>query len=175
MAQQQTVDAKLAEIRQLISSKAVAFNKDHMMDLLLGLKLVARETKHSKASYYATVLEAMREKLSSPDDQIKKYVSLLLGDKDYERVMEAMAKVDKATKASAAVALQAQLAGAVEVVALGMSNVFNARRMGITRVIVRSGHQDVSPRLREEGGHVIPLADLLVLGLFNYKCVVFMD
>lgn len=99
-AQKQTVEAKLLEIRQLISSKAVAFNKDHLMDLLLSLKLVARETKHSKASYYSTVLEAMREKLSSPDDQLKKYTSLLLGDKDYERVMEAMAKVDKASRSS---------------------------------------------------------------------------
>lgn len=44
-AQQQTVNSKLAEIRQLVSSKAVAFNRDHMMDLLLGLKLVARERR----------------------------------------------------------------------------------------------------------------------------------
>ena len=163
-AQQQTVDAKLAEIRQLISSKAVAFNKDHMMDLLLGLKLVARETKHSKASYYATVLEAMREKLSSPDDQIKKYVSLLLGDKDYERVMEAMAKVDKATKASAARSSTSTVGRSGRGGRFGNVQCFQCQAYGHYK-----SHCPQRPSGRQ------PQADLLVLGLFNYKCVVFMD
>jgi hypothetical protein len=100
-AQRATVDSTLTEIKRVVSSKALAFNKDHLMDLLLGLKMVACETKHPKAGYFATVLEAMRDKLSNPYEQFKRYILVLLGDKDHERVLEAMAKVDKAMRTTA--------------------------------------------------------------------------
>ena len=99
-AQKASVDSSLADIRQMASSKASTFNKDHLMDLLLGLKLVARETRHPKAGYYSAVLEAMRERFQSPPDQFKKYILVLLGDKDHEKVLDSLAKVDKAYQVS---------------------------------------------------------------------------
>jgi len=74
-AQKATVDTTLTEIKHLATSKALAFNKYHLMDLLLSLKMVARETNHKKAGYFtAVLLEAMRDKLSAPDEQFKRYI-----------------------------------------------------------------------------------------------------
>ena len=76
-AQKATVESTLAEIKQLAMSKSSIFNKDHMMDLLLSLKMVARETNHAKAGYFTAVLESLRDKLSVPDEQFKRYVVVL--------------------------------------------------------------------------------------------------
>lgn len=97
-AQKDSVDSILSQIKHMVSVRGAPFNKDHLIDMLLTLKMVARESDHNKAGYFTAVLEAMREKLSVPDDQFKKYACVLLGDKDHERVLEAMAKVDKASK-----------------------------------------------------------------------------
>lgn len=42
----------------------------------------------------------MREKIRVPDDQFKRYLEVLLGDKDRERVLEMMSKVDKSMRSS---------------------------------------------------------------------------
>ena len=42
----------------------------------------------------------MREKIGVTDDQFKKYLQVLLGDKDEEKVLESMTKVDKAMRTS---------------------------------------------------------------------------
>lgn len=100
-AQKATVESLLTEIKMLVTSKGSTLNKDHLMDLLLRLKMVAVENKHAKAGYFSAVLEAMRDKFSlSSDEQFKRYVVVLLGDKDHEKVLEAMGKVDKAMKSS---------------------------------------------------------------------------
>ena len=103
-AHKASVDSSLAEIRQMASSKTSSFNKDNLLDLLLGLKMVAREAGHPKAGFFSAVLEAMRDKLQSPPDQFKRYILVLLGDKDQEKVLESMAKVDKAFQAQASTA-----------------------------------------------------------------------
>lgn len=113
----------------------------------------------------------MRERLSSPDDQIKKYASVLLGDKDYERVMEAMAKVDKATKTSIAGSSTSTVSRSGGGGRFSNIQCFQCLAYGH----VRSGQKDVSLHLREEGGHVIQLAELLVLGLLIYTCVIVME
>ncbi|KAK3722273.1 hypothetical protein QZH41_005187 [Actinostola sp. cb2023] len=50
---------------------------------------------HLKANYYAAVIQAMREKMTVTDDQFRKYLMVLLGDKDQEKVYDAISKVDK--------------------------------------------------------------------------------
>lgn len=42
----------------------------------------------------------MREKSRVPDDQVKRYLEVLLGDKDHEKVLEMMSKVDKSMRSS---------------------------------------------------------------------------
>lgn len=95
-----TVDGALEEIKKLAASKSLLFSKDHALDCLVNLKIVAKETKHPKVGYFSAVLETLWQKVSSTDSQFKRYLSVLLGDKDQERVLEAITKVDKASKAS---------------------------------------------------------------------------
>ncbi|KXJ20995.1 hypothetical protein AC249_AIPGENE14112 [Exaiptasia diaphana] len=98
-AQNRTVDSLLDEIRHFL--KSPVFTKDKALDLLLDLKLVARETKHAKTGYFEACLKTMREKSSVPPEQFKKYLEVLLGDKDQEKVLDMVAKVDKASRSAA--------------------------------------------------------------------------
>ena len=97
-SQQATVDGIIEKIMQLVKSKAVPFNKDQVFEQILNLKVVALETKHPKANYHSTVFQALREKMGGSDEQFKRYVLALLGDKDQEKVLDAMTKVDKALR-----------------------------------------------------------------------------
>ena len=99
-SQNASVEGLLSQLRRLAASKSVLFSKDHAMDTLLQLKILAKELKHQKASYFSAVLEALREKMSASEDQFKKYLLALLGDKEQEKVLDTIAKVDKASKAS---------------------------------------------------------------------------
>ena len=56
----------------------------------------------------------MREKTGAMDGQFKKYLKVLLGDKDHKKVLESIAKVDKAMRISS------PLAGSVIIGALGV-------------------------------------------------------
>lgn len=86
------MDSTLRELRLLI--KAPVFSKDHTLDYLLNIRMVAKESNHPRAGFYEAVLKAMREKSGVPDDQFKRYQEVLLGDKDHEKVLEMMSKVE---------------------------------------------------------------------------------
>jgi hypothetical protein len=62
------------------------------------LRLVAKENKHAKADFYDAVMRSMREKVTSTDAQFKRYLEVLLGDKDQEKVLEIVSKVDKSVR-----------------------------------------------------------------------------
>ena len=68
------------------------------MDMLVNLKLVAKESGHAKSGFFDAVLKVMRDKTSYPGLQFKKYLEALLGDKDHEKVLDTIAKVDKASR-----------------------------------------------------------------------------
>lgn len=95
-AQKATVDSLLDEIRHFV--KSPIFTKDKALDLLLDLKLVARETKHTRMGFFDAILKTMREKVTVSQEQFKKYLEVLLGDRDQEKVLDMIAKVDKASK-----------------------------------------------------------------------------
>ena len=76
------------------------FSKDQALDYLLSIRMVAKESNHPKAGFYEAVLRAMREKSRVPDDHFKRYLEVLLGDKDHEKVLEMMSKVDKSMRSS---------------------------------------------------------------------------
>ncbi|KAL9977105.1 hypothetical protein ACROYT_G014476 [Oculina patagonica] len=88
----------IEKIMEMVKSKAAPFNKDQVFEQILNLKVVALETKHPKANFYSTVFQALREKMGGSDEQFKRYVLALLGDKDQEKVLGAMTKVDKALR-----------------------------------------------------------------------------
>ena len=94
--QEVSVESTLQDIRSLL--KSPAFSKDQAFDYLLTLQLVAKEKKHAKAGYYEAILRAMRDKSSVDIDQFKRYLEVLIGDKDQEKVLDLISKVDKAAK-----------------------------------------------------------------------------
>ena len=92
------MDSCLEEFRHLI--KSPMFTKDRALDSLLNLKMVAKEANHPKSGFFEAVFRALREKTGATDDQFTKYLEVLLGDKDLEKVLESIAKVDKAMQIS---------------------------------------------------------------------------
>ena len=67
---------------------------------IITLKIVAKECNHPKSGFFDAVLRAMQEKSRVPDYIFKQYLRALLGDKDDERVLDSMAKVEKAMRSS---------------------------------------------------------------------------
>lgn len=93
-AQKATVESCLEEVKNYV--KTPLFLKDRALDMLVNLKVIAKESGHAKCGFFDAVLKAMRERLSVAPEQFKKYLEVLLGDKDHEKVLDAIAKVDKA-------------------------------------------------------------------------------
>ena len=67
--------------------KSPNFSKSQAVDGLLSLKLISKERNHAKEGFYDSVFQAMFQKAAIPDDHFKKYLEVLLGNKDDE-VME---------------------------------------------------------------------------------------
>ena len=76
------------------------FSKDQASDYMLNIRMVAKESNHPKAGFYEVFLRAIRNKSRVPDDQFKRYLEVLLGDKDHEKVLEMMSKMDRSMRSS---------------------------------------------------------------------------
>ena len=63
-------------------------------------QMVAKEANHPKSGFFEAVFRVLREKTGATDDQFTKYLEVLLGDKDHEKVLESIAKVNKAMRIS---------------------------------------------------------------------------
>ena len=61
--------------------------------MLEALKNAAQDAKHEKAGYYT--FETLHEKVALPNDQFCNFLLPFLGDKDQERVLDVIAKVEK--------------------------------------------------------------------------------
>ena len=68
--------------------KSPNFSKSQAVDGLLSLKLISKERHHPKEGFYDSVFQEMFQKAAIPDDHLKKYLEVLLGNKDDEKVME---------------------------------------------------------------------------------------
>ena len=93
-----SVDSTLTDIRLLL--KAPSFSKDQALDLLLNLKMVAKETNHPRAGFFDAAFRSLKEKSATPDIQCMKYLEVILGDNDQEKVLDMMSKVDKSMRLS---------------------------------------------------------------------------
>eukprot|EP00794_Sanderia_malayensis_P003879 gene3879-4422_t len=59
------------------------------------LKLFTQEKRDAKTAFYSTEYASLWQRIACPPQQFRNYVRALLGDRDYERVVEAIGKVDK--------------------------------------------------------------------------------
>ena len=98
-SQKASVDSALDEFQ--LFTKSPMFNKEKALDYLINLKIVAKETNHPKSGFFNAVLQAMQDKIRVPDVQFLQYLQALLGDKDHEKVLDSIAKVDKAMRVPA--------------------------------------------------------------------------
>ena len=89
-AQKATVETSLQNVRVLL--KSPNFSKSQVIDCLLTLQLISRERNHAKAGFYGSVIQAMSQKADFSDDDFKRYLEVLLGNKDDEKVMGLMSK-----------------------------------------------------------------------------------
>ena len=90
-----SVDNLLEKIRHLASWPVPEFNRFEALDLLKALKNAAQDAKHEKAGYYCLTFEILRGKVYEPNDQFRNFLLPLLGDKDQEKVLEVVTKVEK--------------------------------------------------------------------------------
>ena len=74
------------------------FNKYEALDILETLQNSARGTKHKRAEYYRLAFQMARSKIEFPHQNFQSLVLHLLGDKDQQRVFDALAKVEKSMK-----------------------------------------------------------------------------
>ena len=90
-----SVDNLLEKIRHLASRPVPEFNRFEALDLLEALKNAAQDTKHEKAGYFRLSFETLRGKADEPNYQFRNFLLPLLGDKDQEKVLDVVAKVEK--------------------------------------------------------------------------------
>ena len=95
-----SVASVLTRINEYSKRSKDDFDKYKAISLVESLEYTAKSTAHEKASYYQVVLLSLKEKLSTPVDKFRSYFLSLLGDRDYEKVLTTMAKVDKALGSS---------------------------------------------------------------------------
>ena len=63
--------------------------------------MVAQNAKHEKATFLAAATHALRDRLEKPVEQFQAYFMALFSDKDYSKVLDSSAKVDKSLWATA--------------------------------------------------------------------------
>ena len=94
-SQTPTVETIKKDIVQYALRQSAEFDKHVALEKVEYLKHVARDTKDKKTGYYSSVHSTLVERINKSADQFKAYVLSLLGDRDYERIVEAVNKVDK--------------------------------------------------------------------------------
>ena len=70
-------------------------DKHDALNLAEQLATAAKLSVHEKASIYDAIACTLREKLPFNKKQFKAYFVALLADKEYAKILEAVAKVDK--------------------------------------------------------------------------------
>ncbi len=95
------VPAHLSKITQYGFRREEDFDKYDALAMAEQLATAAKLSGHEKAPTFDAIACTLREKLPVSKKQFKAYFVALLADKEYAKVLEAVAKVDKSFKSSA--------------------------------------------------------------------------
>ncbi|XP_028397230.1 uncharacterized protein LOC114521041 [Dendronephthya gigantea] len=74
---------------------ASEFNKYDALEILDTLQNSARDSKHERAEYFRLAFQMARSKIDFPHQHFQSLVLRLLGDKDQQKVFDALTKVEK--------------------------------------------------------------------------------
>ena len=89
------VPARLSRITQYGFRREEDFDKYDALAMAEQLATAAKLSRHEKASTFDAIACTLREKLHVSKKEFKAYFLALLADKEYVKVPEADAKVDK--------------------------------------------------------------------------------
>ena len=93
--QKPTISSLKKAIIQFSLRKTIDFDKYKALEMVQDLKDVANSIKDKNADYYSQVLLTLTEKIDKSAEQFKSYILALLGGRDFDRVVEAVNKIDK--------------------------------------------------------------------------------
>ena len=95
---QQSVESLLMKLRALLNKSGADFIKDEAFDILIELKAAAFIENHKEKKHFQAVYDGLKQKLSAPNEQFRKYLVALVGNKEQKRVLDLMSKVDKSIR-----------------------------------------------------------------------------
>ena len=90
-----SVDILLRKINALALKNGSDFDRYEALQLAQELVACASNTNHEKFSYYSVALQEIRQRLHKPKEQFKAYFLAFFFDRDYGKVLQSLAKVDK--------------------------------------------------------------------------------
>ena len=93
--QKPTVASLKKAVVQYSARPTLDFDKYKALDMIDQLRYVAVQLRDKKADYFSSVHSLLLEKVNKPTEQFKNYVLSLVGDRDYEKIVETVAKIDK--------------------------------------------------------------------------------
>ena len=97
-SQKPTVDTLKKDICQYSARKIGDYDKYQVLQKVSQLRTISEETNDKKAEYYSGVYTILQERVDKPVEQFRDYVLSLLGGKDYDRIIDSVAKIDKTFK-----------------------------------------------------------------------------
>ena len=90
-----SVDNLLKRICSLASRPIADFNKYEALEVLDALHKAAHDIKHEKEAYYRLAFDMLRAKIDQPDALFRNFLLPIFGDKDHEKILDLIAKVEK--------------------------------------------------------------------------------
>ena len=94
-AQGTSVHALISRITNYAGHRLEDFDKYEALRLAEELVSVAKTTSDTKAASYDIIATTLREKIYVPKEQFKAFFLALLADKEYTRIFDTIAKVEK--------------------------------------------------------------------------------
>ena len=93
-----SVEMLLRKINALAMKSGPDFDKYEALQLAEELISCGSKAHHEKFTYFSVALQKIRQRLDKPKDQFKAYFLALFSDRDYGKVLESLAKVDKSLR-----------------------------------------------------------------------------
>lgn len=95
---QKSVEELLKKLGTYGLRRKCDFDKYTALSMAEDLVSTAKETKHEKSAFLAAAAQALRDRVEQPLDRFQAYFLALFNDKDYVKVLDSLAKVDKALR-----------------------------------------------------------------------------
>ena len=90
-----SVGSVLCKVLDYATRPITEFNTYEAIEMCETLQNTARDHSHDQREYYRLAYYTARSKIDLPNEHFRSLLLQLLGDKDHQRVFEAVAKVEK--------------------------------------------------------------------------------